>query len=153
MLEIIIGFGMIALSVSIHSLGTAKWLSFVWSRKERQREVRLGFKALFPLIIETVTVLLLLHLFEVLCWALAYYSLPGSAGLTSFSEAAYFSIVTFTTLGYGDVTLVPDWRLLAGLEAMVGIILIGMSTALLFAIFQSIWKELHEHPQIRTSGP
>jgi len=147
MLEILIGFGMIVLCVTIHSLGTAKWLSMVLSKREERREAHRGVRELFPLVIASVTVLLMLHVVEVLCWALVYYFLPGRAGLADFSEAAYFSIVTFTTLGYGDVTLGPDWRLLAGIEAMVGIILIGMSTALIFAIFQSMWRVMHEHPK------
>jgi hypothetical protein len=67
--------------------------------------------------------------------------------IATFEEAVYFSIVTFTTLGYGDITLVDhDWRLLSGAEALSGILLVGWSTALLYAVFQRSWKGLaHGH--------
>jgi len=44
-------------------------------------------------------------------------------------------MVTFTTLGYGDITLSSDWRRLSGLEGINGMLLIGCSTAMLFALF------------------
>ncbi|NEV64353.1 ion channel [Thiorhodococcus minor] len=50
-------------------------------------------------------------------------------------------MVTFTTLGYGDVTPVEhDWRLLSGIEALIGVVLIGWTTALLFLIVQRSWR-------------
>ena len=45
--------------------------------------------------------------------------------------ALYFSIVTFTTLGYGDITLDSTWRLLAGFTAVNGLIIFGLNTAFL----------------------
>ena len=91
-------------------------------------------------------VLILLHALEVLVWALAYHvGLPGGPPHT-FEEAAYFSIVTFTTLGFGDVTLrQPAWRILSGLEALNGMLLVGWSTALLFAVIQRVWSGLIHH--------
>jgi hypothetical protein len=58
----------------------------------------------------------------------------------TFEEAVYFSVVTFTTLGYGDITLADhQWRLLSGAEALNGVLLVGWSTALLFAVVQRCW--------------
>ncbi len=45
--------------------------------------------------------------------------------------ALYFSIVTFTTLGYGDITLGPQWRILASFAAVNGLIIFGLNTAFL----------------------
>ena len=55
-------------------------------------------------------------------WAGFYVSVDA---LPTFSEAVYFSLVTFTTLGYGDVTLGEEWRMLAALEAANGIMMFG----------------------------
>jgi hypothetical protein len=74
--------------------------------------------------------LFLIHTVEVWIWAIAYLAL-GS--LQSLPDALYFSTVTFSTIGYGDVTLDPDWRLFASLEGMDGFLLIGWSTAYLVA--------------------
>jgi len=69
--------------------------------------------------------------------------LPSQVGLSSCKEALYFSLVSFTTLGYGDVTLGPRWELLGPMEAMAGITVIGLTTALLFAVIQRSWQIGH----------
>ena len=51
------------------------------------------------------------------------------------------SFTTFTTLGYGDVTLQGPSRMLTGIEALNGVLLIGWSTALSFAVIQRVWKK------------
>ena len=79
---------------------------------------------------------------EIVVWALAYlYLLPPNV-LGTFEEATYFSFVTFTTLGYGDITLTEVWRILSGIEALNGILLIGWSTAMVFAVVQRTWKDM-----------
>lgn len=54
--------------------------------------------------------------------------------------ALYFSIVTFTTLGYGDLVVGTDWRLLAGLTAVNGLIIVGLNTAFLVEALSRIHK-------------
>ena len=75
--------------------------------------------------------LLLLHSMEIWAYAFLY------AGLGEFKDietALYFSATTFTTLGYGDLTLDAGRRLIAGTEGLIGLILIGWSTAVLVAL-------------------
>lgn len=60
--------------------------------------------------------------------------LVTSAGLESdlaFSDAVYFSIVTFTTLGYGDYQPHPDLRILSALQALYGYIYLGLLIGLI----------------------
>ncbi len=61
-------------------------------------------------------------------WAFALYQL---AIFPTFEEAVYFSLVAFTTLGFGDVLLPQEWRLLAGISAANGLLMIGLLTAIL----------------------
>jgi len=68
---------------------------------------------------------------EAAIWACFYWS---SGALPAFADAMYFSLVTFTTLGYGDVVLGPEWRILAAFEAANGIIMFGWTTALVVAV-------------------
>ena len=49
-----------------------------------------------------------LHILETLVWAGAYVALGAIGAL---EDALYFSIVSFTTVGYGDLVLPPDWRI------------------------------------------
>ena len=58
--------------------------------------------------------------------------------LPTFEDAIYFSLVTFTTLGYGDITLDKNWRVLAAFEAANGIIMFGWTTALVVAVIQRL---------------
>ncbi|MGV8854390.1 MAG: potassium channel family protein [Devosia sp.] len=67
---------------------------------------------------------------EVWLWAMIYYLLRV---MPDFQTALYFSTSTFSTVGYGDVVLNHDWRLLAALESIDGFILIGWSTAYLIS--------------------
>jgi hypothetical protein len=71
------------------------------------------------------------HMIEIGVWAVAFRlteALPDTA------SAIYFSAVTYTTTGYGDVVLPLEWRLLGGVEALTGILMCGWSTGFFFAV-------------------
>ena len=61
-------------------------------------------------------------------WAVTLYLLGI---FISFEAAVYFALVAFTTLGFGDILLPPEWRLLSGLSAANGLLLFGFLTAIL----------------------
>lgn len=86
-----------------------------------------------------VMMMSLVALLESLVWALTYL---GVGAITGLEHALYFSIVTFTTLGYGDIVMDENWRLLAALEAANGIIMFGWTTALIFAFVQRVYSRL-----------
>ena len=141
-LILFIGVLMMALTVAIHAIGSTMWLGFVETWHDKWTNTS-GPRSLFRVVILTAVVLLLLHFIEVVLWALFYFMLPDNAGLNSWPEAVYFSIITFTTLGYGDITLSPAWRQLSGMEAMVGIVVFGLTTAILFTVIQRAWRVGH----------
>lgn len=70
-----------------------------------------------------------IHTAEIWIWALAYLSLGA---LASLETSLYFSTATFTTLGYGDITLASEWRLLGAAQGADGLVLFGWSTAFIF---------------------
>lgn len=74
---------------------------------------------------------------EIWSWA-ALYLVFGV--FDSVEAATYFSTVTFTTLGYGDIVLARPFRLLAALQAANGLFLFGWSTALVFAVIQWLYR-------------
>ena len=74
--------------------------------------------------------MIVLHLAEIIAWALVYYSNDAMPDLQS---AFYFSAVTYTTTGYGDLVLPEAWRLVGGVEALTGILMCGWSTAFFLA--------------------
>ena len=86
-----------------------------------------------------------MHTIEIELWAAAYLFLLPPDVLATVEEASYFSFVTFTTLGYGDITLDEPLRIMSGIEAMNGILLVGWSTAMLFAVVQRSWQLMTEN--------
>ena len=139
---------LVATTIAIHACGTAWWVSHLQRLRERTAE-QVSFARLLDVLLRTAFVLLGLHLVEMAIWALAYHLLPITE-ISSFEEAVYFSVVTFTTVGYGDVTLTAPWRTLAGVEALSGILVLGWSTALSFAVLQTL---LHGNTPTHSSGP
>jgi hypothetical protein len=89
------------------------------------------------LLISVFAIITLLHLLEALIWA-AFYHRFGLLG--SFEASCYFSLGSYTTIGYGDVVLPPRWRMLGGMEGINGVLLCGMSTAFLFAIVREMFR-------------
>lgn len=61
----------------------------------------------------------------------------------SIEPALYFSIVTFSTLGYGDIVLDPQWRILGSLTAVNGLIIVGLNTAVLVEAIARIRHAQH----------
>jgi len=68
-------------------------------------------------------------------WAVLFVS---CGEFSEFATAYYHSAVNFTTLGYGDLILTPHWRLLGPLEAADGMLMFGVSTAMIFAVIQKL---------------
>ena len=139
---LIIGTFMMAMTIAIHAVGSAKWLAFLGARKSHWRQTGSPV-VLFNAIILTALVLLFLHMFEVILWAVLYVLLQEWTGLTNMSDAIYFSVITFTTVGYGDMTLNESARILSGMEGMIGITVFGLTTATLFVVMQRVWKFQH----------
>jgi hypothetical protein len=84
----------------------------------------------------TVTLITaLMHLIEIALWAVVYL-LCGL--MPTFETAFYFSAENYTALGYGDLVLSGDWRILGPLEAVNGLLLIGQSTAGMFAVLNRL---------------
>jgi hypothetical protein len=85
-------------------------------------------------ILIAVAVLLVGMLLQVFAWALLYF-FWGDLG--SFANSMYFSFASYTTVGANDLELAPPHRLLGALEAAMGMLMFGWSTALLVQVIQA----------------
>src|SRR5262245_15114350 len=81
--------------------------------------------------------IILFHLIEITIWALYYLWQDAMPDLQS---ALYFSAVTYTTTGYGDLVLPKEWRLLGAVEALTGILMCGWSTGFFFAVVSRMFE-------------
>jgi len=74
-------------------------------------------------------------------WALTYIANPDITSLPDAQAAFYFSMVTYTSLGYGDIVLTGDWRIMSAIQAANGLIIFGWTTALIFYYIQAIFEK------------
>jgi len=138
---IFIGTLIIAFNLLIQGLGSVYWLRKIAASVKTENAI--SNNKILKVLLLSFLLFTLIHTFHSLVWAFSYYMIPETASqFSSFSESVYFSMVTFTTLGYGDISLSSNWRLLSGLEAINGIMLIGWSTAMLFSLIQNINKKI-----------
>ncbi|MFZ3203410.1 MAG: potassium channel family protein [Pseudomonas sp.] len=94
--------------------------------------------ALNILLLGMVMLLMLLGNFaQMIIWA-ALFMLIGE--FEEFASALYYSAVNFATLGYGDIVMSERWRLLGPLEAANGILMFGVSTAVMTAAVMDVIK-------------
>ncbi len=140
--SILVGIVLAIATIAMHAVCTSSWIDYMRTRyDENQIQSRFGeIKALTL----TAVVLLLIHTAEVLLWAVTYYLVVDRQQLSSFEDAAYFSTVTFASLGYGDIVLIGSWRMLSAFQAMTGLLVFGWSTALLFTVVQRIWQRKYD---------
>ena len=125
---------LIATTVIIQAVFMAAGLK-VFRRIEKQKP---GVMVRHHAITTVIWILFLLIpiVLDLALWGMFYYA---SGALPSFEEALYFSTVTFTTVGYGDIVLGREWRQLATFEAVNGWIIFGWATALIVALIQRLY--------------
>ena len=124
--------GMLVATAIIHAWVTSVQVELIhwerlisWCSTSRSRHLLL---ITLGALITAATLLL-----DIVLWAWVYRHVGVIHGL---AESLYFSGITFTTVGYGDITLVSCWRLLSVGEAINGILMAGWSTAQLIFIVQ-----------------
>jgi len=133
--NIAIGAILILLTTAVHAGGMSLAL-----RSIRKDETIAGSRSHLGRVLKVgraVLIMYLVAIVEVLLWGAAYIVLGIVEGI---EKAIYFSAVTFTTQGYGDVVLDGSRRLLSAIEAVNGIIMFGWSTAIVIAVVQSVYS-------------
>ena len=140
MQHILIGSVVLIVTTLIHVGGMAiglRWLTVAHEKKYVMESVvrRSLVVGMLVLIMFAAT------LIESGVWAMVYLTLDA---ISDFEEALYFSTVTYTTLGYGDVVLDKQWRLLSSFEAANGIIMFGWTTALIIVAIHHFSKTLQK---------
>jgi ion channel len=81
--------------------------------------------------------IILLHMLEITVWASFYL---WKEAMPNLQAALYFSAVTYTTTGYGDMLLPTEWQLLGSVEALTGILMCGWSTGYFFAVVSRMFE-------------
>jgi hypothetical protein len=134
---ILIACVLVAGTVAVHAAGLVVLLRALM---RRQAALPTRFWPATWLLIRMTWCLIFFHLAEISVWGWFYLW----RGCLPDAEAAfYFSGVTYTSLGYGDLVLAKPLRLLAPIEGLTGILMCGLSASFFFAVVSRIYQERH----------
>ena len=119
-------------TILIHGLAVIVIVHFI---RRQHRLERIGVQFWQDVAIVCTATLLggAAHLLEITIWALVFVFCGEFA---QFAGAFYHSAVNYTTLGYGDVVMTASWKLLGPLEAADGLLMFGVSTAIIVSVIQ-----------------
>ena len=134
--ELATAAAIVAVCLIIHVAGILFMAGWLLRRREELAQTA-STKQFAVLIVTLFAGIMFLHIVQTSLWAIFYYV----QGLFSdFETSLYFSMVSFTTLGYGDVLLPRRWRLLGVIEGFSGVLLCGVSTAFIFAAVNAMFQ-------------
>lgn len=133
--QIALGAGLVGATVVVQAAFMLLGLRVMEGLRTHERKFTHRHATL--IIVLFVLVMFLAVVIDVWLWAAVYMTVGA---ISTLEEALYFSTTNFTTLGYGDVVLGKDWRLLASFEAANGLIIFGWIAALVVAVIQRFYR-------------
>jgi len=134
--ELVIAFSIVAVCLVLHVVSIVTMADWLLDQREKGAYKLRGVGYIL-LLIGTFSLLIVLHVIETAIWGTFYYS----RGLfPDFETSLYFSITSYTTIGFGDVVMPRAWRMLGGIEGICGVLLCGLSTAFVFAIVNALFQ-------------
>jgi hypothetical protein len=130
--ELVLATGMVLVMVFMHLVGLAVLMRVLRSHTRIFRRLRI---MPLTLLLAASVGIILIHSAEIWTFAALYLALDC---FTHFEQALYFSTVTYATIGYGDLVLPHQWRILGAIEGAAGIIMLGWSTAFLVSLLTQL---------------
>jgi hypothetical protein len=159
LINLSIGIVTVFITMGIQIAAVVYMLQYLFkllSRKDRRNSSR-GRTAY--VISMMMTLLLAGHLIQVAVWAFLFMQLGE---FNNYATAFYHSMVNFASLGYGDIVMSDNRRLLGAIEASAGVLMFGLSAGALLSImsfllthsgrFKDQLVELHKHDQKKQEG-
>jgi Ion channel len=147
LVRLIIPFVLLALCVAVHALVITALLLRL-SRSVGSTILR--FRRAIWMLIRVALWVVGAHLLEIAIWASFF---TWQQMFPDINTSFYFSAVTYTTIGYGDLVLPAEWRLLAGMEGLTGILMCGWSTGVFFAVASRIYFAMSaETTEVESTG-
>jgi len=131
---LILGLLATLMTIGVHAGAFAAIVQFI--RREYQfRRAGVGFGTDVAIMTGVALLALIAHLAAIAVWAVLYVACGEFTGLAA---AFYHSAMNYTSLGYGDVVMSVSWRLFGPLEAAAGLLMFGVSTAMIYAVTQRL---------------
>ena len=138
---------LVTLTLVLQSAGMAALIE--WARAHLPRALhRLAPWRSGVLMVRLTTMIVWLHMLEIVLWAL-FYRLYC---LSTWESAFYFSVTSYSTVGYGDLVLPRAWRLVGPIESITGVLMCGLSVTFLFTVVHRL-VESDERAELVEEGP
>ena len=135
-LQLAAAAGLVLVMTVVHAVGLATISKVLGLDDERLEELDFNYRAIL-LMCGMALALFTLHMMEITIFAIFYM---GVGALQTLEEALYYSASAYATLGRTADYFPPEWRLLGAIEALVGFLLIGWSTAFIVSNSSKIRK-------------
>lgn len=140
LMKLLVGAVMIGITTIIHATVCDFVFRFVENYEKKWGNTSGHIRKILPLVFSVFCIGFAIMTY-IWLWTLLFYHLEGTV-LKDFETALYFTTITFTTVGFGDVVLSPEWRLLSASTAINGMIMFGWSTAFIFEIMATLYKPM-----------
>lgn len=132
LVQLLLASMMVVLCVLVHLSGLTVTVRLLRSSRRAPSKAQ---ATPLPILVGASVGVFAVHTIEIWLYALLY----RTVGLFAhFEEALYFSTVTYATIGYGDLTLSHEWRVLGAIEGVTGVIMLGWSTAFLVSLLSRL---------------
>jgi len=132
LIPLTVGALVVALTIAIHSAAVMATVH-LFRREKKLGHAGSGTLMDISIIFRVNGFAFLAHVVEIVLWAVLFMV---CGEFRYFGTALYHSAVNYSTLGYGDIVMSPEWRMLGPIEAANGALLFGVSTAMIFAVIQ-----------------
>jgi hypothetical protein len=145
LVQLAFAFGIFSICLMIHIAGIVILAERIL--KQRATLERQASTMQFTLLlIKVFAIIIMLHLAAAAIWA-AFYQQRGL--FPDYETSLYFSLKSYLTIGYGDVLLPQNWRLLGCVEGISGVLSCGLSTAFIFVIINTLFQ-IRMQPQAKS---
>ena len=132
--QILLGSIVLGICSLVHMILLVAAIKVLRRMSRTQRSSRSPWHIL-NLMVVGFSIVLFAHTIQVWVWAISFVLLGT---LPNISDAIYFSLVTYTTVGYGDVTVGGGFRVFGAMAAVTGLLNFGLSTAFLVGLFERL---------------
>jgi Ion channel len=136
LINMLIGLPMMLLCLVIQT-ATAFWSVRHYVRRTDRVDAGGGFFAATRPLLSAMIIMMAGNFVQIVLWGVLFVVLKQ---FTDFHTAIYHSAVNFASLGYGDIVMSKEWKMLGALEAVVGVLMLGMTSAALMAILSQLIK-------------
>ena len=136
LIPLILGSSLIVVNMGIQCITVVFMIRYLINTGFMEREGATLFSDIKVMSL-VLLVLLVGHFFQFLTWALVFVTIGEFPDLNT---AFYHSIVNFSSLGYGDIVMSAEWRILGPLEACNGVLMFGLSAGAVLAIMAQLFK-------------